>query len=122
MRGQAPGHETKEKLADAGFSYRSRDKKWTTFTHAPNRPQVENLAKKLRAEFGDDIFIADYPVKQVVLAFESKPSEEVTAELKDKGFHYRPDQTWNADFTPAAQDLARDIAQSMPEKTRSVAG
>jgi hypothetical protein len=46
----------------------------------------------------------------------------VTAELKDKGFHYRPDQTWNADFTPAAQDLARDIAQSMPEKTRSVAG
>jgi hypothetical protein len=119
---EAPGPETKQQLADAGFSYRSRDKKWITFTHAPNRAQVESLAKKLRAEFGDALFIADYPVRQVVIAFESKPGEDVTAELKDKGFHYRPDQTWNADYSPAAQDFARDFVQSMPDKSRSIAG
>lgn len=116
----APNPEIKQQLADVGFTYRSRDKRWTTFTHAPNRPQVESLAKKLLAEYGDKLFIADYPVQQVVIAFQSKPSEEVMAELKDHGFHYRPDQTWNADYTPESHDFARDFAMSMPDTGISI--
>ncbi|QOV92096.1 RodZ family helix-turn-helix domain-containing protein [Humisphaera borealis] len=117
-----PGHEVKQKLSDAGFSYRARDRKWTTYTHAPTRPPVETLARSLKTQFGDEISIADYATRQVVIAFENKPDDEVTAALKEAGFHYRPDQTWNADFTPAAQDFARNLAQSLPDRPRSIAG
>ena len=116
-----PGSATKQRLSEAGLSYRQRDRKWVIFTHAPNRAGVERLAKELKAEFGDKMSVNDYPVKQLVMAFESSPGDEVTAALKENGFFYRNDRTWNAEFTPQAQDFARELAQSLPDKVRSVA-
>ncbi len=115
-----PGREIKDKLIDAGFTY--RDGRWKQFTHAANRAQVESLAKELKHQAGDEITINDYPVKQVVLAFDAPPGDEVTARLREADFHFRPDRTWNADYTPQNQKLARDFIQSLPDMARSVAG
>lgn len=116
-----PGQALKEKLSDAGFAYRRRDQKWTAFSHAPNRARIEDLARSLKAEFGNDVSIADYPVKQVVVAFDADPGPGVTQRLSDEGFHYRPDQTWNAEYTPQVMDGALDFARSLPDKARGLA-
>ena len=91
------------------------------FTHAANRPQVERLAKDLNRQAGDTIAINDFPVKQVVLAFDAPPGEEITTRLREAGFHYRPDRTWNAEHTPETRQFASDLIQSLPEVSRSAA-
>jgi hypothetical protein len=116
-----PGKETTDKLRDAGFEY--RDRKWKVFTHAANRAQVEALAKELKRQHCDDASVHDYPTRQVVLAFEAPPGDDVTSRLKEAGFHFRSDLTWNADFSPENQKIARDLIHSLPDQSRSaVAG
>jgi hypothetical protein len=114
-----PGKETKDRLRDLGFEY--RDHKWKLFTHAANRAAVETLAKDLKRAAGDEVTINDYPTRQVVLAFDAPPGDEVLANLREAGFHFRSDFTWNANFSPASQKAARDLIESLPDKSRSAA-
>jgi hypothetical protein len=114
-----PGTQTKDRLRDAGFEY--RDHKWKVFTHAANRPAVEALAKELKRQAGDDIAVNDYPVRQVVLAFDAPPGDDVTAQLRDADFHFRSDFTWNADYSPESQRFARDLIKTLPDQSRSAA-
>lgn len=117
-----PGDATKRRLSDAGFTYRARDQKWTTFTHAPTRGAVEALAKQLKAEYGEAISVADYPVKQAVIAFDENPGPEATERLSSQGFRFRPDQTWNTDYSREAMDVAVDFVRTLPDRQRSVTG
>jgi hypothetical protein len=112
-----PGQETKTRLRETGFEY--RDRKWKVFTHAPNRAAVESLTRELKSQHGEEIAVNDYPTRQVVLAFDAPPGEEITKQLRDAGFHFRSDFTWNADFTPENQKFAREFIQSLPDQSRS---
>lgn len=112
-----PGTKTKDKLRNAGFEY--RDRKWKVFTHAANRPVVEALAKELKQQIGDAIVINDYPTRQVVLAFDAPPGDEITTRLKQADFHFRSDFTWNADYSPESQQFARDLIKTLPDQSRS---
>jgi hypothetical protein len=112
-----PGKETKDKLRDAAFEY--HDYKWKVFTHAPNRSGIEELARELKRQHGEEIAVNDYPTRQVVLAFDAPPGEEITRQLKEAGFHFRSDMTWNADYTADNQKFARDLIQSLPTQSRS---
>lgn len=112
-----PGKPVKDRLSAAGFTY--RDRKWKVFTNAANRPEVESLVKDLRRELGEEIRVNEYAARQVVLAFDSPPGEEFTAQLREADFHFRNDRTWNAAYTAVNQRFAYDFVKSLPNVERS---
>lgn len=114
-----PGKLVKDRLSAAGFIY--RDRKWKVFTNARNRAQVESLVKELKREIGEEISVNEYKAKQVVLAFDSPPGDGITAQLREAGFFFRADRTWNANYTADNQRFAYDFVKELPDVERSAA-
>jgi hypothetical protein len=111
-----PGKDVKDDLKNAGFAY--NDRKWKIFTNVINRPAIETLIKDLKRRLGEEIDVREYVAKQVVLDFAGWPGDAVIEQLKENGFYFRPDKTWNAENTPDKRTFAHELIKSLPPVSR----